>query len=93
MLANLVRVKILTDALASVASVWIRAWLTSHQSANKKYHSTETLNVTVTDEFLEAMDKKMLSAMVLLDLPKAFDSIDHTILLHRLANAGASPLL
>lgn len=67
--------------------------LTSHQSANKKYHSTETLNVTVTDEFLEAMDKKMLSAMVLLDLPKAFDSIDHTILLHRLASAGASPLL
>ena len=32
--------------------------LTSHQSGNKKYHSTETHNVAVTDEILEAMDKK-----------------------------------
>ena len=29
MLTILVRMKILTDALASVASVWIRAWVTS----------------------------------------------------------------
>ena len=65
--------------------------LTFHQSGNKKYHSTETHNVAVTDEILEAMDKKMLSAMVLLDLSKAFDSIDHRTLLHKLANVGASP--
>jgi hypothetical protein len=44
--------------------------LTSHQSGNKKCHSSETLNFAVTDEILAAMDKKMLSALVLLYLSK-----------------------
>ena len=50
--------------------------LTPHESGNKKFHSTETLSVALTDEILAAMDRKMLSLMVLLDLSKAFDSID-----------------
>ena len=37
------------------------------------------------------MDKKELTALVLLDLSKAFDSINHHRLLHKLANVGASP--
>jgi hypothetical protein len=41
---------------------------------------------------LEAMDKKELTALVLLDLSKAFDSINHHRLLHKLANVGASPV-
>ncbi|KXJ08106.1 RNA-directed DNA polymerase from mobile element jockey [Exaiptasia diaphana] len=45
--------------------------LTSHQSGNKKAHFTETLNVHLTDLKLEAMDKKKLTALVLLDLSKA----------------------
>ena len=51
--------------------------LISHQSGNKKAHSTETLNILLTDKILEAMDKKQITALVLLDLSKAFDSIDH----------------
>ncbi|CAB3993932.1 Hypothetical predicted protein [Paramuricea clavata] len=38
----------------------------------------------------EVMDKKKLSALVLLDLSKAFDSINHQRLLHKLSNVGAS---
>lgn len=64
--------------------------LSSHQSGNKKLHSTETLNVFITDTILKAMDKKKLSALVLLDLSKAFDSINHQRLLHKLSNVGAS---
>ena len=65
--------------------------LTSHQRGNKNAHSTETLNIHLTDSILEAMDKKQITALVLLDLSKAFDSIDHTRLLHKLSIVGASP--
>ena len=65
--------------------------LTSHQSDNKKAHSTETLNILLTDKILEAMDKTQITALVLLDLSKAFDSIDHARLLHKLSILGASP--
>ena len=64
--------------------------LTSHQSGNKKAHSTETLNILLTDKILEAMNKKQITALVLLDLSKAFDSIDHARLLHKLSISSPS---
>ena len=67
-----------------------RKRLTEHQSGNKAQHSTETLNVMMTDKFLEAMNNKMLTLMVLLDLSKAFDSIDHAKLLFKLRSLGVS---
>ena len=66
--------------------------LSPHQNGNRKHHSTETLNIFITDKMLEAMDKKHVTALILLDLSKAFDSINHTILLHKLKCVGASPL-
>ncbi|CAB4024407.1 Hypothetical predicted protein [Paramuricea clavata] len=62
--------------------------LSPHQSGNKKHHSTETLNIFGTDTMLEAMGKKEL---VLLDISKAVNSINHHRLLHKLVNVGASP--
>ena len=55
-------------------------------------NSTETLNVFITDKVLEAMDKKHVTTLILLDMSEAFDSISHTILLHKLKCVGASPL-
>ena len=44
--------------LEQFSSYLISKNLLSHQSGNKKLHSTETLNIFSTDTMLEAMDKK-----------------------------------
>lgn len=49
--------------------------LAVNQSGNRKYHSTGTALLNVTDQLLQAMDCKKVSIMVLLDMSKAFDSI------------------
>ena len=63
---------------------------TEHQSGNRKLHSTETLNIFITDQILQSMDRKEVTALVLIDLSKAFDSIDHSILLVKLQTIGVS---
>ena len=65
--------------------------LSSHQSGNKKLHSTKTLSLFMADHLLEAMDKKNLTALTLLDLSKAFDGLNHNKLLAKLSSVGASP--
>ena len=52
--------------------------LTSHQSGNRKLHSTEALSLVVTDLIFRAMgNKQIIKAMVLIDLSKAIDSLCH----------------
>ena len=56
--------------------------LSEHQSGNRKCHSTETALLHVTVDLLMSIAyKSEVSALVLLDMSKAFDSIRHDILL------------
>ena len=62
--------------------------LSPKQCSNKKLNSTETSILQTTDAILEAIDKKQLTATVLLDMSKAFDSVNHGILLFKLQDIG-----
>ena len=57
-----------------------------HQSAYRNHHSTETASVKVLNDLLLAIDKGNEAVLILLDYTAAFDTIDHTLLLHRLEN-------
>ena len=64
--------------------------LSTQQCGNKKWNSTETALIQTTDSILQNIDKKELTAAVLLDMSKAFDSIDHDILITKLRDVGLS---
>ena len=51
------------------------------QSAYRKYHSTETAVTRVYNDLLLAADRRQVSALCLLDLTAAFDTVDHELLL------------
>ena len=47
------------------------------QSAYKKFHSTESALLKVENDVLLNIEKGRVTALTLLDLPAAFDTIDH----------------
>ena len=52
------------------------------QSAYKKHHNTETLLIRIVNDLLIATDENKETVVMLLDLSAAFDTVDHTKLLH-----------
>ena len=56
-----------------------------YQYAYKKQHSIETALVRVQNDLLMALDSGCSVILLLLDLSAAFDTIDHSIMLHRLS--------
>ena len=62
----------------------------SHQWAYKKGHSTELLLVKMVDDWRCALDKNLIVGIVFVDFRKAFDSIPHDVLLHKLQVVGVA---
>ena len=54
------------------------------QSAYCKHHSTETALLKIQTGILDAMDDKLVTCLVLLDLSAAFNTVPHCELISRL---------
>ena len=68
----------------------VSSYLNSHnpyntcQSAYRPGHRTETALLKVVNDLFLSLNKGNISMLALLDFSSAFDTIDHTILVHRL---------
>lgn len=64
--------------------------LRSNQSGFREKHSCETALIKIIDEWMEAIDNGYLIGTVFVDLRKAFDLVDHNILIQKLSLYGLS---
>ena len=65
-----------------------RQLLSTYQGTYFHGKSTEQLLLVAVDTILCALNKKHIACVAFLDLWKAFDSLDHKILLQRLRKLG-----
>ena len=54
----------------------------------RKHHSTNDTLINITENIRSALDKSQFSCGVFVDLQKAFDTVDHVILLKKLEHYG-----
>ena len=64
--------------------------LYKYQSGFRKNHSTDTLLSYLTNKIMTCFDSGLLTGMILIHLKKAFDTINHDILLKKMASLGFS---
>ena len=62
--------------------------ITRYQSAFQKLYSTVASLICSTDCWYENIDCKKLNLTIFLDLEKAFDTVDHTIMIEKLRAYG-----
>jgi len=80
----------LSKLLERIAQCRLQLFLDSNdlmpetQSAYRRFHSTETAVTKVYNDLLFAADDGQMSALCLLDLTAAFDTVDHALLIDRL---------
>ena len=61
-----------------------------YQSGFRSQHSTATALLKVTDDLFQGIDESKISLLVLIDYSKAFDRVNHNILLAKMESLGIS---
>ena len=64
--------------------------LNKFQSGFRKFHSTDSCHSYLQDKVSKGFDSGILSGMILIDLQKAFDTINHKILIEKVKCMGFS---
>ena len=84
--------KILEDIISNTIDNHIEAHdlLSDNQWGFRKNHSTEDFLLHLTDTWKWALDKNFKVGVLFIDFRKAFDSVNHTILLQKLKAVGIS---
>ena len=84
--------KVIEKAIHDQASTFLnsRNLLYTYQSGFQKKHSTDFCLSYLNDKILKGFDWGMMTGMILTDLQKAFDTIDHDVLLQKLYAIGFS---
>ena len=67
-----------------------RGLLDRFQTEYRKYHSTETALLKLKYDIRESMDSKYDTLLMLFDFSKAFDSVNHVVLLQKVRQANLS---
>lgn len=62
--------------------------LNKYQSGFRSNHSTVTALIDATNEWFTNLDESLLTAVIFLDLKKAFDTVNHAILIEKLKLNG-----
>ena len=62
--------------------------LDPNQSAYRTNHSTTTALLKITEDILESLEDSEISIMIFLDFSKAFDTVNHRLLLEKLKILG-----
>ena len=62
--------------------------ISEYQSGFRPRHSTQDVLLYVTDQWKKAIDNSLYTGAVFLDIRKAFDCVNHSILIDKLANYG-----
>ena len=70
--------------------LWQHNLLSVYQSGFRSLQSTSTCLTDIKNTLLQNIDKGQITGLVFLDLTKAFDTLDHSVLLDKLASLGFS---
>ena len=62
--------------------------ITPHQFGFRKYYSTELAVAEIQNMLLKNLDENKVTCTIFLDLAKAFDTVDHSILLLKMEKYG-----